>query len=186
MGRLIFSAIVSLDGYLTDVEGNFDWAVPDEQVLADINAESRTVGTHLYGRRMYEMMVPWETDPSAAAQSAESAEFAKIWQEVEKVVYSTTLPSVSTSRTRLERAFNADDVEELKRQRDADLYVDGPTLAGHAIRLRVVDRLHLILCPVTLGGGLSMLPNDVRLNLRLDEEHRYDNGMVGLKYDIVQ
>lgn len=185
MGRLIFSAIGSLDGYLADLDGNFDWAVPDEEALADINAESRTVGTYLYGRRMYEMMIGWETDPSAAAQSAESAEFAKIWQATEKVVYSSTLPSVSTRRTRLERRFEAADVEEIKRRSDADMYVDGPTLASHAIRLGVVDRLHLILCPVVIGGGLPVLPDDVRLNLRLDDERRYSNGMVGLKYEVV-
>ncbi|MEJ2863410.1 dihydrofolate reductase family protein [Actinomycetospora flava] len=186
MGRLIFSAIGSLDGYMADADGDFSWAVPDEEVLADINAESRTVGTYLYGRRIYEMMVGWENDPEAAAQSPESAEFAKVWQSADKVVYSSTLAEVSTRRTRLERRFEAPDVEEIKRGTDADLYVDGPTLAGHAMRVGVVDRLHLLLCPVVIGGGLAILPPDLRLDLRLDAERRYGNGMVALQYEIVR
>lgn len=185
VGRLIFSAIGSLDGYLTDPDGNFDWAVPDEEVLADVNAEARSIGTYLYGRRMYEMMIGWETDPSAAAQSRESAEFAEIWQAAEKIVYSTTLPDISTRRTRLERRFEAADVEEVKRRSSTDLYVAGPTLAGHAMRLGLVDRLHLILCPIVVGGGLAMLPDDVPIHLRLDNAHRYGNGMISLRYDIV-
>lgn len=185
MGRLIFSAIGSLDGYTTDSHGNFGWAVPDEEALADINAEARTIRTYLYGRRMYEMMTCWETDPSAAAQSPESAEFAAIWQAADKIVYSSTLAAVSTRRTRLERQFDAAEVEEVKRRSATDLYVDGPTLAAHAMRLGVVDRLHLILCPIVVGGGLAMLPDDVRLDLRLDSERRYGSGMISLQYDIV-
>lgn len=184
MGRLIFSAIASLDGYMADSEGNFDWAMPDEEVLADINAEARTVGTYLYGRRMYEMMTVWETDPAVAGDSQGSAEFAAIWQAADKIVYSTTLDAVSTRRTRLEREFDARQVEEIKRSSVADLYVDGPTLAAYAIRLGVVDRLHVIVCPVVVGGGLSILPVDVRLDLRLDAERAYGNGMVGLQYEV--
>lgn len=185
MGRLIFSAIGSLDGYSTDPDGNFDWAVPNEEVLADLNAEARTIGTHLYGRRMYEMMTGWETDPSIAAQSPESAEFAAIWQAADKIVYSSTLDDVATRRTRLEPRFEAPQVEQIKRDSDTDLYVDGPTLAAHALRLGVVDRLHLILCPIVIGTGLAILPSDLRLNLRLDTERRYSNGMVSLQYDVV-
>ncbi len=186
MGRLIFSAIGSLNGYTTDPDGNFEWAVPDEELLADINAEARIIGTYLYGRRMYEMMTVWETDPSAAAQSLRSAEFAAIWRSAEKIVYSSTLAAVSTRRTRLERQFDAAEVEKVKRRSATDLYVDGPTLAAHAMRLGVVDRLHLILCPVVVGGGLAMLPEDVGLQLRLDGERRYGNGMISLQYDISQ
>jgi dihydrofolate reductase len=184
MGRLIFSAIGSLDGYMSDSAGDFSWAVPDEDVLADINAEARTIGTFLYGRRMYEMMTGWETDPSAAAQSPESAEFAAVWQAADKIVYSTTLEAVTTRRTRLERRFDAADVEQVKRDSATDLYVDGPTLAAHALRLGVVDRLHLIVCPIVVGGGLAILPADVRLSLRLSSERRYGNGMVALQYDV--
>lgn len=185
VGRLIFSAIGSLDGYLADSDGNFDWAVPDEEVLADVNAEARGVDTYLYGRRMCEMMIGWETDPSAAAQSPESAEFAELWWAAEKIVYSTTLSAVSTRRTRLERRFDAAEVEEIKRRSPTDLYVDGPTLAAHAMRLGVVDRLHLILCPILVGGGSAVLPDDVRVDLRLDTQHRYGNGMISLRYDVV-
>jgi dihydrofolate reductase len=184
MGRLIFSAIGSLDGYLTDADGNFDWAEPDEEVLADLNAEVRTAGTYLYGRRMYETMKVWETDPAAAAQSPESGEFAGIWQAAQKVVYSSTLPSVSTSRTRLVRRFDAAEVEKLKRGSDTDLYVGGPTLAAEALRHGLVDRLHLILAPAVIGGGLPVLPAGLRLTLRLDDERRYPNGMVALQYDV--
>lgn len=184
MGRLIFSAISSLDGYIADPAGTFDWAVPDEEVLAEVNAETRAIGTYLYGRRMYEMMTGWETDPSVAAQSPESAEFAAIWHAADKIVYSTTLADVTTRRTRLERRFDPGEVERIKRNSDTDLYVDGPTLAAHAMRLGVVDRLHLILCPIVVGGGLAALPADVRLNLRLDTERRYRNGMVSLRYDV--
>lgn len=185
MGQLIFSAIGSLDGYLTGPDGNFDWAVPDEEILADINTEARSIGTYLYGRRMYEMMIGWETDPSVAAQSPKSAEFAEIWQAAEKIVYSTTLSNTSTRRTQLERRFEAAEVQELKRRSPADLYLGGPTLAAHAMRLGVVDRLHLVLCPVLVGDGLTMLPDDIQLNLRLDTQHRYSNGMISLRYDIV-
>lgn len=184
MGRLIYSAICSLDGYLTDPDGNFDWGVPSEEALADITAEGRAVGTHLYGRRMYEMMTGWETDPATAAQSPESAEFAAVWQAADKIVYSTTLEAVSTRNTRLERHFDPAQVEEIKRRATRDLYVAGPTLAVHALRGRVVDRIHLVICPVIVGGGLAMLPPDLRLDLRLDTEQRYDNGMVRITYDV--
>lgn len=130
------------------------------------------------------MMTGWATDPSLAAQSPESAEFAAIWPAAEKIVYSSTLATVGTRRTRLEREFDAAKVEEVKRSSDADLYVDGPTLAKHAMRLGVVDRLHLILCPIIVGGGLAILPTDARLNLRLDAESRYSNGMINLQYHI--
>lgn len=184
MGQLIVSTISSLDGYMTDHEGNFDWAMPDEEVLADINAEARPIGTYLYGRRIYETMTGWETEPSLAEQSPGSAEFAAIWQGAEKIVYSTTLTAVSTRRTRIEREFDRTAVEKIKDSSDLDLYVAGPTLAKHAMRLGVVDRLHLIVCPIAVGGGLAILPTDFRLNLRLDSERRYSNGMISLRYGV--
>jgi dihydrofolate reductase len=186
MGRLIYTAICSLDGCYTDADGDFSWSVPSEEFLADLNAQMRGASTHLYGRRMYETMHVWETDPAVAAQSPRSAEFAEIWQAAEKVVYSSSLPSVRTERTRLERRFEAAGVEEIKRSTDADVYVGGPTLAADALRLGLVDVLNLVVCPAVIGTGLAVLPSDVRLTLRLTDERRYDNGMVSLTYDITR
>lgn len=182
MGQLIYSMLVSADGYVADRDGNFDWAVPDEEVLSVINADTADVRTYLYGRRMYEMMHVWETDPDAAAQSDESAEWAKIWCEAQKIVYSTTLPEVWTRHTRLEREFRAADIRQLK-EADGDLTVDGPTLAAEALRLGLVDQIHMLVCPVTVGGGLSMLP-DLALSLSLRSTRSFSNGMVQLKYDV--
>lgn len=182
MGRLIYSMLVSADGYVADEDGNFDWAVPDEEVLAAINADTADVGTYLYGRRMYEMMHVWETDPDAAAQSDESAEWAKIWCAAEKIVYSTTLPEVWTRHTRLERGFRAADIQQLK-DTDGDLTVDGPTLAAEALRLGLVDEIHMLVCPVAVGGGLRMLP-ELALTLTLRSSRSFGNGTVQLKYDV--
>lgn len=182
MGRLIYSMIVSADGYAADRNGNFDWAEPDEEVLAVINADTADVRTYLYGRRMYEIMQVWETDPAATTQSEENAAWANIWCAAEKVVYSTTLPEVWTRHTRLERAFRAADVLRLK-EADGDLTVDGPTLAAEALRLRLVDEIHMVVCPVTVGGGLPMLP-DLELSLTLQSARSFSNGMVQLKYDV--
>lgn len=182
MGQLIYSMLVSVDGYVADRDGNFDWAVPDEEVLSVINADTAAVRTYLYGRRMYEMMHVWETDPDAAAQSDESAAWAKIWCEAQKTVYSTPLPEVWTRHTRLEREFRAADIRQLK-EADGDLTVDGPTLAAEALRLGLVDQIHMLVCPVTVGGGLSMLP-DLALSLSLRSTQSFSNGMVQLKYDV--
>jgi dihydrofolate reductase len=184
MTRLIYSVICSLDGYNVDATGSFDWAEPSEEVVAFINEQGRPATTYLYGRRMYETMAVWETDPSAAEISPASAEFARIWQAATKVVFSTTLTSVWTSRTTLERSLTTDVVERIKAEAAGDLYVDGPTLAGSALRLGVVDELQVIVAPVTVGGGTSVYPADQRLDLRLLTERRFDNGMVALTYAI--
>ena len=182
MGQLIYSMIVSADGFVADRDGRFDWAVPDEEVLSVINADTANVRTYLYGRRMYEMMHVWETDPAAAAQSEESAVWARIWCEAEKVVYSTTLPEVWTRNTTLEREFRASDVQRLK-VAEGDLTVDGPTLAAEALRLGLVNQIHMLVCPVTVGGGLRFLP-DLALALSLRSSRSFGNGMVQLKYDV--
>ncbi len=183
MGRLIYSTICSLDGYFADKDGKFDWAMPSEEVLAVINDDMEGIGTYLYGRKIYEMMIYWETHPGPAQQSDQSARFAGIWQAADKVVYSTTLEGVSTKRTRLERSFEADAVRAIKEATDRDLAVDGPTLAESALRLGLVDDLHMILCPVVIGGGLKVLP-DVRMDLELMRERRFANGMVQVHYRV--
>ncbi|MGO1183882.1 MAG: dihydrofolate reductase family protein [Micrococcaceae bacterium] len=184
MARLIYSMIVSIDGFVTDAQGRFDdWARPDEEVLEAINHDDAQVGTLLYGRRMYEMMAVWETDPAVALQSPESEVFARSWQSKEKVVYSTTLDSVSTRSTRLEHRFDPGQVQHLKQSRDHDMTVDGPTLAAEAFRHGLVDELHLLVCPIVIGDGLRMLPTS-RIDLTLHNERRFSNGMVQLKYQV--
>lgn len=184
MSRLIYSVICSLDGFSADESGGFAWAEPSEEVVAYVNEQARAGTGYLYGRRMYETMAVWETDPSAADESPASAEFAAIWRAATKVVFSTTLDAVWTSRTTLERDLTAEVVERLKGTGDGDLFVDGPTLAATALRLGLVDELQLIVVPVVVGGGLSVLPAGLRLDLRLLEERRFDNGMVALAYAI--
>lgn len=184
MGRLIYSMIVSADGYVADQYGRFDdWARPDEEVLESINEDTAEVGTFLYGRRMYEMMAVWETDPAVIGQSPESEVWARYWQLKDKIVYSTTLESVHTERTRLERAFDPQKVRELKETSAADLTVDGPTLAAEALRHGLVDEIHMLVCPIVIGGGLRMLP-DLRVDLRLRSERAFTGGDVHLKYDV--
>lgn len=185
MARLIYSVICSLDGYIADDSGSFDWAVPDEEVLDFLNQQERAVGTYLYGRRMYELMIVWETDPAAAAQSPKSAEFAGIWQAADKIVYSTTLTQVSTSRTRLERDFDPEVVRQLKVRATADLTVSGPGLAAHAFRAGLVDEVQLVVAPVIVGGGKSCFPEHIRVRLALADERRFPNGMVQLRYDVL-
>jgi dihydrofolate reductase len=182
MAKLIYSAISSLDGYIADEDGNFDWAVPDEEVHAFINDLERPVGTYLYGRRMYETMVGWETDPTLAGQSPLMRDFAEIWQAADKVVYSKTLETVSTTRTRLEREFDPEAVRQMKASAGRDISVSGPDLAAQAFRAALVDECYLIVTPIVVGGGKRSLPNDVRLKLELLDERRFDNGMVYLHY----
>lgn len=184
MGKLVYSMITSLDGYVADPAGEFaSWAMPDEEVLAAVNVQSERVGTYLYGRRMYEMMAVWETDPAVAAQSPQSQDFARLWQSADKIVYSTTLTEVPTQRTRLEHSFEPGAVQALKNATEADLTVDGPTLAAHALGHHLVDEIAMIICPVTIGGGLAFLPQQ-RMDLRLLEEQRFGNGMVQLRYAV--
>ena len=182
MAKLVYPAIASLDGYIADEDGRFDWAVPDEEVHAFINDLYRPVGTYLYGRRMYEMMVGWETDPSIAEQSPLMRDFAEIWKAADKVVYSGTLEEASTSKTRMERAFDPEAVRRLKASTGRDLTVSGPDLATHAFRAGLVDEVHLFLAPAVVGGGKRALPEGVRVGLELLDERRFGNGMVYLRH----
>jgi dihydrofolate reductase len=182
VARLIYLAITSLDGYVADDEGGFEWAVPDEEVHAFVNDLVRPVGTHLYGRRMYETMAGWETMDTGPDQPAPIRDFAELWRAADKIVYSRTLDTVTTARTRLEREFDADAVARLKASASADVSVSGPELAAHAIRAGLVDDWHLILAPILVGGGAPSLPAGVRLRLDLVDERRFDNGFVHLQY----
>ncbi|MDQ3856477.1 MAG: dihydrofolate reductase family protein [Chloroflexota bacterium] len=182
MAKLIYSTIASLDGYVADEDGNFDWAVPDEEVHAFINDLDRPVGTYLYGRRMYETMVGWETDPTLADRSSLMRDFAEIWQAADKIVYSKTLEAVSTARTRIERDFDPEVVRRTKAAARRDLMVGGPDLAAHAIKAGLVDEWHLFVVPVVVGGGKRSLPTNVRLKLELLDERRFGSGMVYLRY----
>ena len=181
MGSLISTAIASLDGYVEDAHGRFDWAVPDEEVHAFVNELQRPVGTYLYGRRLYETMAAWET-MSLSEQPAFVRDFAQLWRAAEKIVYSRTLDAVSTSRTRLERRFDAEAVRGLKATAGHDLAVGGPGLAAEAFRPGLVDECHLFLAPVVVGGGKRSLPDGLRQALELLEERRFGSGMVYLRY----
>ena len=182
MGKLIYSAITSLDGYISDDDGNFDWAMPDEEVHGFANDLDRPIGTHLYGRRMYETMLFWETAPTDDTQQPQMRDYAEIWQAAEKIVYSTTLQEVSSRRTRLERAFEPDAVRQLKAESQRDLTVGGPDLAAHALRAGLVDEVLLFLTPIVIGGGNAALPDGLRLELELLDERRFANGMLYLRY----
>jgi dihydrofolate reductase len=182
MAKLIYSAITSLDGYVADEDGKFDWSVPDDEVHAFVNDLERSVGTHLYGRRMYEVMVAWESPDTFADQEPVIRDYAEIWQDADKVVYSKTLKAVSTSRTRIERDFDADAIREMKVRAVRDLSVGGPELAAQAIEAGLVDELHLFLSPIVVGSGKPSLPDGVRLELDLLNERRFGNGVVHLHY----
>jgi dihydrofolate reductase len=182
MAKLIYSAITSLDGYIADENGNFDWAAPDEEVFAFVNGLERPVGTYLYGRRMYEVMVPWENAHTFADQRPVMQDFAKIWQAADKVVYSRALAAVSSARTRIERDFDPEAVRQLKASAGRDLTVGGPHLAAEAIRAGLVDEYHLFLVPVVVGGGNQALPDNVRVQLELLDERRFGGGVVFLRY----
>jgi dihydrofolate reductase len=182
MSKLIYSAITSLDGYVADEDGNFDWAAPDEEVHSFVNDLERSVGTYLYGRRMYEVMVFWETAHTLADQPPFVRDFAQIWQAADKIVYSNTLEKASSARTRIERAFDPEAVRQMKTSAADDITVGGPDLAGQAIKAGLVDECHLFVAPVVVGGGNQSLPNDVRLELDLVDERRFGNDVVYLRY----
>jgi dihydrofolate reductase len=182
MAKLIYSAITSLDGYVADEEGNFDWAVPDEEVHTFINDLERPIGTYLYGRRMYEVMRYWETAHTLPDQSPFTLDYAQIWQAAEKIVYSKTLEAVSSARTRIERDFDPELVRQMKARAGRDLNVGGPELAAQAFRAGLVDELYLFVVPIVVGGGKRSLPDNVRLRLELIDERRFGNGMVYLYY----
>jgi dihydrofolate reductase len=182
MARLIYSAITSLDGYVADEDGDFDWAAPDEEVHTFVNDLERPVGTYLYGRRMYEVMVAWETALPFADQPLFVQDFAQIWQAADKIVYSTTLETVSSARTRIERDFDPEAVRKMKEQAGRDITVGGPDLAAQAIQAGLVDECHLFVVPMVVGGGKQCLPNNVRVKLELLDERRFGNGVVHLHY----
>ncbi len=184
MAELVYSAITSLDGMVADADGNFDWAEPDEEVHAFVNDRERSVGTFLCGRRLYEVMVAWETMDTGPDQPPVIRDFARIWQAADKVVYSTTLPAVSSARTRLERTFDPDAVRQLTAGADRDVSVGGPGLAAAAFRAGLVDQVHLFVNPVVVGGGTPALPAGLRLDLALTEERRFGNGVVYLRYQV--
>jgi dihydrofolate reductase len=182
VAKLIYSTITSVDGYIEDEDGKFDWAVPDEEVHTFINDLERPVGTYLYGRRMYETMLGWETDHTLAAPSHVMWDFAQIWQAADKIVYSKTLETVSTARTRIERDFDPEAVRQMKASAGGDLTVGGPDLAAHAFRAGLVDECHLFVTPIVVGGGKQSLPDNVRLELELLDERRFGSGIVHLRY----
>jgi dihydrofolate reductase len=184
MGKLIYVSNVSLDGYIEDEHGNFDWTPPEDDFYVFITDLVRPVGTYLYGRRLYDLMGVWETDPALAAQSQLMADFANVWQAANKVVYSTTLDAVSTAKTRLEHDFDPASVREMKASATTDLTVGGAHLAAQAFKAGLVDECHLFVHPVLLGGGKPGLPSDVRVELELLEDRPLSKGVVYLRYGI--
>ena len=184
MGKLIYLTLASLDGYVADKDGKFDWAEPDEEVHAFVNDLARPVGTYLYGREMYEVMIAWQT-LDLGDQPPFIRDFAEIWRAAEKIVFSRTLESVSSARTRMEREFDPDAIRELKEQAPHDIAVAGPGLAGEAIRAGLVDEYQLFLAPVIVGGGKRALPDDARIDLELLEERRFDSGVTYVRYSAI-
>ncbi len=182
MAKLIYSAITSLDGYVADENGNFDWAAPDEEVHSFVNDLERPVGTYLYGRRMYEVMTFWETAHTFAGQRPVSQDFAQIWQAADKIVFSKTLETVSSARTRIERDFDPEAVQRMKASAERDIGVGGPELAAQAIKAGLVDEFQLFLTPIVVGGGKQSLPDDVLVNLELRDVRQFASGVVYLHY----
>ena len=184
MARLIYVSNVSLDGYIEDAEGNFDWTAPSDEYFAFITDVVRPVGTYLYGRRLYQTMAVWETVPALATQSELMGDFANVWQAAEKVVYSTTLDVVPTAKTKLEHLFDPDAVRAMKASATSDLIVGGAELGAHAFRAGLVDECHLFIVPVIVGGGKPSLPTDMRVELELLDERRFASGAIYLRYRI--
>jgi dihydrofolate reductase len=182
LANLIYSAIASLDGYVADEDGNFDWAAPDAEVHSFVDELERPVGTYLYGRRMYEVMLAWETVSTDAAQAPFMRDFAEMWRAADKVVYSRTLEAESSARTRIERDFDPDAVAGMKASAGQDIAVGGPNLASHAIRAGLVDEFQLFVTPILVGGGQHWLPDGAQLPLELVDERRFGNGVVYLSY----
>ena len=182
MAKLIYSAIMSLDGYVADEDGNFDWAEPDEEVHTFVNDLERPVGTYLYGRRMYDVMVAWESPDTVADQPPFMHDYAEIWKAADKIVYSTTLESASSARTRVERDFDPEAIRQMKATANRDISVGGPDLAAQAIKAGLVDEWHLFVTPIVVGGGKRSFPDDVRQKLELVDERRFRNGVVYLHY----
>ena len=185
MASLIYSAIMSLDGFIADERGNFDWAAPDEEVHAFVNDLERRIGTYLYGRRMYDVMRYWETAPTDASQPSVMRDYARIWQAADKIVVSKTLATASTTRTRIEKEFDSETVRRMKATASRDISVGGPHLAAQAIKAGLVDELHLFVVPIVVGGGNRALPDHARVKLDLIEERRFAGGVVYLHYRIL-
>jgi dihydrofolate reductase len=183
MAKLIYSAIASLDGYVEDEHGGFGWARPDEEVHAFVNDLERPIATYLYGRRLYETMVFWET-ASTSGEPAAFADYAELWRSADKIVYSRTLEEVSSARTRIERELDPDAIRALKRAAAADISVGGAELAGQALAAGLVDELHLLLFPIIVGGGKRALPDHVRVGLELIDERRFESGVVHVSYRV--
>jgi dihydrofolate reductase len=185
MAKLIYSAIASLDGYVADENGNFEWAAPDEEVHAFVNDLERPIGTYLYGRRMYDVMRYWETAPATGDEPAVMRDFAELWQAADKIVYSTTLETASTLKTRLERDFDPEAVRALKASAERDLGIGGSHLAAQALAAGLVDELHLFFHPVLIGGGNRALPDGLHAQLELLDERRFGSGVVHVNYRVV-
>lgn len=184
MSKLIYLAITSLDGFIEDEQGSFDWAMPDAEVHDFVNEISRTVGTELYGRRMYETMAVWETIGDQHDVSAEEAAFAADWRSTDKIVYSRTLDAVTTSRTTLERDLDPEQIGRLKESAERDVSISGPGLAAHAFRAGLVDDVHLFAFPIVVGGGKPGIPRGIRVELELVDQHRFDRGVVHTHYRV--
>jgi dihydrofolate reductase len=184
MARLICSGIVSLDGYTADADGHFDWSMPDEEVHSFINDLERPIGTYLYGRRLYQVMLAWEDASAFDDQPQFVRDYALLWKAADKIVFSTTLDAASSARTSIQRAFDPAVIGRLKETADRDISVGGADLAGQALRGGLVDELRLFISPVIVGGGKALIPDDVRLNLELLDERRFDNGVVYLRYRV--
>jgi dihydrofolate reductase len=183
VGRLVYSSITSLDGYVADRDGRFDWAAPDEEVHAFVNELQRPIGTHLYGRRLYETMQAWET-MDLLGEPAVMDDFAHVWRAADKVVYSATLDVAPTARTELRREFDVDEVRRLLVEDDRDVLIGGPTLAAAALRVGLVDDVHQFVCPVVVGGGTRFLPDGLEARLDLVTTHAFASGVVHLAYRI--
>jgi dihydrofolate reductase len=184
VAKLIYVTNVSLDGFIEDEHGNFDWTEPSDEVFAFITDLVRPLGTHLYGRRLYETMAVWETDPTLAAHSELMADFARVWQGADKIVCSTTLDTVTTARSRLERHFDPDAIRAFKAETDRNVMVGGANLAAQAFHAGLIDETHLFLHPAVLGGGKPSLPSGLRARLELVDEHRFDSGTVYLRHRV--
>src|SRR5512147_761415 len=186
MANLIYVANTSLDGYTEDKDGRFDWTEPSEEYFRFITNLVRATRTHLYGRRMYEAMMVWETDPNLAAQSPLMRDFAETWQAADKIVYSRTLETISTRKTQLERSLDPEAIRQLKEAVEQDILIGGPELAAQAFRSGLIDECHLFLIPIIVGGGKPSLPDNVRLELELLDERRFGSGVVFLRYQTSQ
>ena len=186
MGKLIYSFFTSLDGYVADETGNFDWAEPDEEVHSFVNDLERPIGTYLYGRKLYEMMAVWETPEVFPSPTPAIQEYARIWQAAEKIVYSRTLSAVSTARTTIEREFDLATLRDMKARSQRDLCIGGPSLAAEAVRAGLVDEYGVYIAPIIVGGGNPFLPEGARRAVDLIEERRFRNGMIYLRYRVAE